>query len=393
MSEPFGKDEDNALLDDIFPSEEYAAAMPPTRAFKPWHRPRKQYIRLEQWCHHIKAARNDWNLEEFPFRYLTLPGADLLDIHLIHDEFCEPHNVALRFLGFDTSANADSPQQTDLNITLYDVRRLKHVDPRSNVIGDDIRRAAEPNSLAYQRLLELGGAYHAINLDLCDGFARGGVTQTHMPTMFDLLRVLLEVQSRSLLPSLLFLTTRTNRESADEASIQKLFQAASDSLVECETYARDMSRFMQVSDNETLLGAAGEPDKFEDIFLICLFTWMLKLAALNRMELTLESVVCYKVHPSSEYTDMASVVFKLKPIIGASQDPHRLASDRYVVPRSECKSLRALVYPTKQRRDVDRMLEQDPAKLEKYTASSAALLAKVRYSFDDYITWAAAGCP
>lgn len=393
MTEPFVNDEDGALLDDIFPSQEYVAAAPHTRPFKPWHRPRKQYVRLEQWCHHLEAVRSEWDLDGLPLRYLTLPGADLLDIHLIHDEICEPQNVGLRFLGFDSSANADSPQQTDLNTTLYDVRRLKHVDPKSDVIGDDIRRAAEVNSLAHQRLLELGGAFHAINLDLCDGFARGGHVHTHMPTMFDLLRVLLEVQSRSLLPSLLFLTTRTNRDSADEASIEKLFQAVAEAIVDCETYARDMDRFMAVSDSEALVRAAAEPERFEEIFLISMFTWMLKLAAINRMELTMESVVCYKVHPGSDFTDMASIVFKLKPIIGSSQDPLGLASNRYVVQHSNCRQLRALVYPTKHRRDIDKDLEQDPDKMNKYIASSATLLAKVRYSIDEYMSWTANGCP
>lgn len=385
-------DGDEDLADDLFAVVDYIAASPELREFKPWHRPRKQFVRLEQWCNFIKRKRSEWDLEDSPIRYLTLPGADLLDIHLIHDEVCLPDSIGLRFLGFDSSANPGDPGQTDLNTTLYEVRRLEHVDSRSDVVGDDIRTAANPQSVAFQKL-KGGGAYHVINLDLCNGFAADGEAQTHMPNMFDLISVLFDLQGHSLLPSLLFLTTRTNADSGDAGSIEKLFQAAVESLKICPTYAVDMSRHMQVSDEEALRQMAADPQTFEDVFLISMFTWMLKLALSSRLELTLENVVCYKVHPGSLNTDMASIVFGLTPILGVTEDVHGLTSNRYPFGRNaECKLLRSLVYPTKNRRDIDLMLEQDSALLKEMTESSARLLTKVRYSPEEYLKWAEDGC-
>lgn len=380
------------LADDLFAVMDYSAASPELREFKPWHRPRKQFVRLMQWCEFIKNKRSEWHLEDGPIRYLTLPGADLLDIHLIHDEVCLPNKIGLRFLGFDSSANPADPGQIDLNTTLYEVRRLAHIDSRSDVVGDDIRNAADPKSVAFQKL-KGGGAYHVINLDLCNGFASDGEAHTHMPSMFDLLRVLFDLQGHSLLPSLLFLTTRTNEASGDAGSIEKLFQAAIESLNLCPTYAADMSRHMQISDEETLRRLAADPGTFEDVFLISMFTWMLKLALSSRLELTLEHVICYKVRPDGLNTDMASIVFGLTPILGSTEDVHGLTSNRYPFERNaECKLLRSLVYPTKNRRDIDLLLDQDSALMKELTESSARLLTKVRYSPDEYLKWTEEGC-
>ena len=61
----------------------YSAALEgvEAREFKPWHKPRKQYIRLRQWCAIVRWLIRKVGMQQGDsLRYLGLPGEDLLDI-------------------------------------------------------------------------------------------------------------------------------------------------------------------------------------------------------------------------------------------------------------------------------------------------------------------------
>ena len=65
------------IYQDIQPSLEGVEA----REFKPWHKPRKQYIRLRQWCAIVRWLIRKVGMQQGDsLRYLGLPGEDLLDI-------------------------------------------------------------------------------------------------------------------------------------------------------------------------------------------------------------------------------------------------------------------------------------------------------------------------
>ncbi|MBR7512572.1 hypothetical protein KC219_20620, partial [Mycobacterium tuberculosis] len=49
--------------------------------FSQWHLPRKQYIRIHQWCREVAQLAREITIGNGKtFNYLTLPGDDLLDI-------------------------------------------------------------------------------------------------------------------------------------------------------------------------------------------------------------------------------------------------------------------------------------------------------------------------
>ena len=53
------------------------------REFKPWHKPRKHFVRLHQWCHETRQLLKKLQYANgSELRYLGLPGEDLLDIRL-----------------------------------------------------------------------------------------------------------------------------------------------------------------------------------------------------------------------------------------------------------------------------------------------------------------------
>src|SRR4029077_4445676 len=152
--------------DDIVPINSYEAPLPePKRTFLPWHSPRKQFVRQYQWCKQISQMLNDAPLGSRTLRYLGLPGVDLLDLRYFHEQLCVKRGINLRFLGFNRAAQPKSKSQTELNISLDEVRRLSHVDQMSDVIGDDFVGIANTNSLAWEKACTLG-PYNVINLDL-----------------------------------------------------------------------------------------------------------------------------------------------------------------------------------------------------------------------------------
>ena len=168
MNDAVPDEEEHA--DDIVEIVAYEAPMPASaKPFLPWHRPRKQYVRNHQWCHEIIRMVTETAPVGGVLKYLGLPGVDLLDLRHFHTAVCEPHQIDMRFLGFISGAHPASKAQTELNISLDEVRRLPRIDPMSDVIGDNFARVANQTSLAFVRAHALG-PYDVINLDLCDGF-------------------------------------------------------------------------------------------------------------------------------------------------------------------------------------------------------------------------------
>lgn len=380
---------DDDFLEDLVAPGTYEAASPASRSFKAWHKPRKQYVRELQWCASIKQMLPSWGLDSGPIRYLTLPGQDLLDIRLIHESVCEASDSGIHFVGFDKAASPTDTDQTDLNISLHDIYHLQRVDRNSKIFPDDILLAGDPNSIAH-REVSFGGPYHAINLDFCGGFAQSSVNPSQLPTIYNLLKVLFEIQSHSHSPSLLFLTVRTDRASGNEDSIERLFHIALQRFGECEPYRTAIGRQFQITDEQSFRDALTDDTSYEGVFLLSMFTYMVDLAFANNAKLGLENVATYTVFQGGTHPDMASIVFKIEPIRNTTPDPHGLSNERFTTPAPTlCSLSRALVYPTAIRVNIDNKLEQDRELFESLIRSSEELLRQARYSVTEYRAWLA----
>lgn len=380
--------DDDDFLADFSGIGEYEAASPNPREYKPWHRPRKQYIREKQWCASIAEILPEWTSNSSTLKYLTLPGEDLLDIRLIHDRICNSSNVNIQFIGFDTSAAPDSANQTDFNTSLHETYRLEHIDRNSTVLPDDILLVGDPKSIAYQRV-DASGPYHAINLDFCNGFAQNPVHPHSLPTVYDLLGAILDIQSRGPSRSLLFMTFRTNRASNSEKAIEKLFELAQSRFTDCQPYQRAVLRYFDVNNVAEFESSLLQDETFESTFLLSTFTYLLDAAFASNIELTLTDIVNYKVYPESPRPDMASIVITIRPFRNNVPDPNGLRNNRFIVASpSLCSLSRDLVYPTSNRRNVDTILADDDELREQMITGTMELLAQARYEVGDYRAWA-----
>lgn len=377
---------EEGLADDIVELAAYEASLPEAKEFLPWHRPRKQYVRHHQWCEQIERMLDDAPLTDGTLKYLGLPGVDLLDLRHFHATLCEPRNINLRFLGFNSSARPSSTAHTELNISLDEVRRLEHVDPMSHVIGDDFALVAKENSIACSKARELG-PYDVINLDLCDGFgaqAPGELNNSY----YNAVSSLFAIQARSKSPWLLLLTTRADKQNVNVDLLQILLSKYIDNLANCEAFL-DASREKFAIETEDALRAAAEtPDGLLSVFLTGLCKWFLGLALAHQPPTSVElrSVIGYRVDGDAEHEDLVSLALRFTPTFVPAGDPLGLANHQAAAPDECVLSTRALKRVAK-RVDADKKLADDATLNQSMIDATASLLGLARYDTDAYKAW------
>jgi hypothetical protein len=372
--------------DEVSEIDTYEATLPQTREFLPWHLPRKQFVRQHQWCEQIGRMLDDSPLTDGTLKYMGLPGVDLLDLRHFHSAICEARNVSLRFLGFNSGATPTNDAQTELNISLDEVRRLPRVDPMSDVIGDNFALVAKEDSLACRKTRELG-PYDVINLDLCDGFG------THAPcaldqTYYNAVSSLLALQSRTKSPWLLLLTTRADRSNVNGQVLQTLLTKYTDNLAQCTSFREASSDKFAIQTVEALSAAADTADGLLAVFLTGLCKWFLGLALAHQPPTSVElrSVIGYRVNPNAEHEDLISLALRFTPTFLPPPDPIGLANQPRVAPDECMLSTRALKRVAK-RVDADKALAETAGLKQEMIDATAALLGLARYDEDAYRVW------
>lgn len=374
-------------IDDIFPVPSYSHHQPPSvPAFQPWHRPRKQYVRSEQWC-----SEYQWLGEQRPegatLRYLGLPGADLLDLrYLTAHPGARRRNQFLRFLGFDRSAKPGMPGNERLNISERELRDLPMVDDRSKVFSDEFKLLADRDSVAWQAADEFE-CFDIINLDLC------GSLMIDEPELslsnYDAILALMRFQRYQRRPWSLLLTSRIGHDKVHPDVRSKLWKLFDQNMDQCAPFAEAVrARFDFQPQDESALDSCTQREFFH-VVVAALGKWMLRYAIDMNARLELASATAYQVWGGSEDIDMASLVFRFTPDPGASVgDPAALASQIPSV-LNECELAAPLPGLVADVIDIDALLRGDEDALDAYISSSADLLELAHYDRARYLAWVA----
>ena len=377
---------EEGLMDEQFPITTYEAPSREKKPFLPWHKPRKQFVRHEQWQQQIEILVNAVQLEHQTIKYLGLPGTDLLDIRHFHRTLCEPKGLMLRFLGFNKAADPKDMDQTELNISLDEVLKMPNIDPLSDVIPDNICLLANENSLAWQRALQFG-PFDVIIFDLCDGFA------THQPGSLDnnhynAVSRLMALQAGKKQPWLLFLTTRTGLQDINAEVLSALIEKYRRNLIECDSFQEKSSANFGIANDVELFQAVQTPDGHLSVFLVALCKWMIGLGVGQQppFKVSVTSTLGYRVLPEATHNDLVSIAFRFDPTFAVAPDPMGIAKVVSSRP-SECQLATATVGRIKNRKCVDTILRDDPAVMSSMVDATAELLALARYDVDEYRTW------
>jgi len=378
--------DDAGHADDIVPVTAYEAPLPTKKNFLAWHLPRKQYVRHHQWCEQLNLMLDESPPVDSTLKYLGLPGVDLLDLRYFHRQVCEVRNINLRFLGFNTAAQPLSQGQTELNISLDEVRRMQGVDRNSDVLGDDFVRVANDRSIAWKKTRDLG-PYDVINLDLCDGFG------AHAPnrlegTHYDAVNKLMSLQARSTSPWLLLLTTRAGHQHVHPRVLETLIARYLSNLGTCPPFKQKSRDLFAIEDEVALRAAAATTAGVLPIFLCGLCKWLVGIALGHKppTKMTVRSVIGYRVDHGAEHEDLISLAVRFTPTFEPADDPIGLAKSQTKTP-SECEASVKALNRIANRKDVDRILRENAVLNEQMIDATAALLELARYDTTAYRSW------
>ena len=364
----------------IFGDSEYVRPQTEPKEFKPWHKPRKQFVRREQLSALLLSLYEERD-PGVPLRYLGLPGTDLIDLRYLYKKLCRANNRPLRFLGFNTEAQPGNPAHVQLSVSLDEVRRLPNVDAQSEVIHDDFRRIGNPNSIAWSRTRH-HGPFDVVNIDLCDGLASD--PPQNDGSIYTALAQLMALQARNSNPWLLLISTRIGRGMFDADAEQQLIGLFRENVAKCEGFA-EVCKDLLESDVESIDPATcGEADLLI-LMIAAIGKWLSTLVQVQGpSRVQLASTHGYRIDPVATREDLVSFALRFDPVITPSRDA---LSPTAPAPEDECTTAKAILRRSARRVDVDTILEQQRDVREKLICETERLLADARYEVAAYRAW------
>jgi len=190
--------------------------------FFPWHKPRKHYLRKNQWSASVATLVDNLQLKKRnrSLHYLSLPGPDLLDVRTL-EPMCQHKEVKLSFLGLNDGGSDGA--QKHLNIALLNqVLSLPAIDAMSAVVPDKFEHLSKKETIAYERVIASHRTFDVINVDLCGTLAEAPPGKPG-PTLINAVFNLINHQAKTRAEDwLLFLTTRSNKDMVDQQTMQRL---------------------------------------------------------------------------------------------------------------------------------------------------------------------------
>lgn len=353
------------------------------RDFLPWHHPVKQFVRSKQW---LKQA--DRLLGDVPIgrrvRYLTLPGADMLDVRLL-GEYLRDRGRSLECLGFNSRpANNDPDFGEGGRINAESVLRQEGIiSDNSLTLPDRFQDIAVESSQANVHLRSWK-AFDIINIDICGHFASGD----EVPNAFEAMNRLVAHQRTAEQPWLLMLTTRVHPDHLAAARVH--FDSAIQRNVNLDgSFRAELATAIEIDEEhieeELLQVWAAHDSRFVKLYAIGLGKHLLHLfhnQYQSPARVELKSCMAYRVH--GDVPDMLSIAFLIRPgerVVIPANAPRIL-----VIPNVEVVHANQIVRKAARLLDVDSALE-DEMVLGECIAESEELLYKCNYETSSYREW------
>lgn len=368
------------------------------RQFQPWHKPRKHYVRIKQWCSHAEALIADLKKSRGatkasllrPISYLSLPGDDLLDVRTLYG-VCERQDVSLRFLGYNTTDSGR--RRLNSEISQSELTMLERIDKSSCVLEDSIQNVALPKSVARFHASQ-HAPYDIINLDLCDSVIRGA-NAAGASTLNAIVALLEHQRSRTSEPWLLFITTRVDHGSFEADAWEDLKRLIKRNRDTNDNFQQALEALGARSDDIDLEDWTSTQDNQCRAFTIGIGKWLLSLlvSAEPRWKVSLLSVFTYQV---SSPKDMCSISFRFDKVYQRMTDISGLTGpvlgpiDAHCDEDSEGALATRIAEQASACTDIDALFSGDPDLYERYVTKCAKILEAARYDPDLYREWAKA---
>ena len=359
-----------SLAEGVLPARVDEPAVPvELDRLSPWHRPRKQFVREEQWMRFarrlIRRERGRPGLpvrEELPPEvcYLTLPGIDYLDVRELAD-VCREMDCRLTSIGFQ------SGEEGNRYVARAQVREKSlidagHITERSHTFGRRFEDIVHRKGQAY-RDLKGRGPFHIVNIDACGSIAAPAAD--HANRLVDALCILVELQLELMTSRwLLFVTTDAHPESIAQQTLDRLCRAIFENADANEEFRNRATPLLSQGgpDIRTAARAAGQQAglTFLQLFSLGLAKWLLDLAQEKDWDMKTHHPYCYSTTPKHDDTPtMACLAFEFLPPFAGLRDRFGVARVEPVPePAREDTAVRA-ARKVKDMADADAVIRSD----------------------------------
>lgn len=358
---------DDSVYGRVSPKEELC------HDFKPWHKPRKHWIRLNQWNRHIGEllSSNETSL----INYFSLPGKDAIDIRTIGR--CLPVGKKLCFYGLECKENAFNQSITDSLLRDYDyISGKSKIEPRTHF--EDLGN--EKSKLTMEIVSR--DPFHIINLDFTDSI----FSPTHGEDTIKALLQLLTIQfDRQYCDWFLFITTRCNKESIDLDLVKKCVLSSLAQNYKKEEFRKEINQQIYQIDKETYLQDEEllTDTQFEKIVIISLLKIILENAVKHHIEMEAKTIYSYSVDEGNEQPDMLSVALKFKKHI-TFDDASKIIEHKETPNINEVALGKRIIACVSHSKNVDRLLNEDVATKEDMIQQTKELLKICGYDITRY---------
>ncbi|MEE4886389.1 PP_RS20740 family protein [Pseudomonas alliivorans] len=380
-------EEDSSLLDIDEISGGVSPQLSSAIIYKPWHKPRKQFIRDKQWWFQLERllSRNSHYQTVPVIKYFGLPGSDLLDVNYLSKKLSVAFVDKKLFVhGFIDSAG----EKEKADIRLSELLDRDNVDRQSKVDKYNFNSLAIKGSLAIEKIKEQG-AYHLINLDFCDGVFKQATFHSMM-TLFDVqFAYMLDI------PWLFCLTTRADEGGVAQellSDLNRVFQEEvsgdAEFLAALEEHRRAI--FNLVRDKKSISDGHLTGTDLSEVLQACFLYWVVCNSHHNGSRMDVVSLMKYKVHGGSSHPDMYSYVVKFtKKFVGkpdalgvvklsAGQTGGGISADD--IRTDKVRAIKRLSTSL----DVDAFLSSDQRCYDLYAEEMKVLLAECGWDIKDY---------
>lgn len=360
-------------------------------AFERWHHPRKQYVRVQQWCAQARALIRELRLPRgATFNYLTLPGDEMLDIRALND-VCANQGVMLKYLGFN-NVMPGTARSAELNLSHSEVRDLPGVDHFSTVLEEKLEAIGRTDSPAHHQMRQ-HGPFHAINIDLCDSLTHHDIDDRRGSSLKVLAELML-TQLTTTSPWLLFLTTMAQPGLVSARNLKGFQDTINANIEASPDFATELARLISGNADELdarmqIAWTQQDPD-FLRLFCAGLGKWLLAILCHSAPQRSLRLVNSFYYRVGPDGPDMLSLAFRCDT---APQDlvdrAGILPAAEQMDPFSEVQLAIALAQELKGAVDLDAMIADDIALSERLVSQAKRLMVSARFSPDAYEAWAA----
>lgn len=365
------------------------------KIFKPWHKPRKQWCRFEQWlsglCWVIDTANGINGAEQKAFNYLGLPGEDLLDLRLFAAG-CQKKGVQLKYLGFNTE------NSHELRLSESELHKTGSIAAGSKVVTEPLESLARTDSSAFVEA-KLHNGFHMINFDLCKSIVKNfGDGDTYLNALVNLLELQINYMRE---PWVLFITTYACRQSVIDEIMTPLLRAVKDNNNDNPSFSSRLKEelFINAEDVESAIEDLSllSDQEFFDLFALGFSKWLLKicLSISKTWSIVMTSSCKYKTGDCGDgEPNMLSLAFRFEYVHQSAIDQYDLSNPRGANGgTAELDFALQMVTMVSEIFNLDLRLVKDKELENALITHSADLLAEARYDKSEYFEWVKAGCP